>query len=56
VDSPKSRFKKEEVENAIADGQPPAEIEELIRSWRGVGSRGRWGDRGKGVKGITLNS
>ncbi|MDZ8108979.1 MAG: DUF4102 domain-containing protein [Nostoc sp. DedQUE12a] len=43
VDSPKARFKKEDVESAIADGQSPPEIEELIRSWRGRGERGRQG-------------
>ncbi|BAY74169.1 C-5 cytosine-specific DNA methylase [Nostoc linckia NIES-25] len=34
VDSPKAKFRKSEIENAIADGQCPAEIQELIRSWR----------------------
>nr|MDZ8005791.1 hypothetical protein [Nostoc sp. DedSLP05]MDZ8102143.1 hypothetical protein [Nostoc sp. DedSLP01] len=34
VDSPKAKFRKSEIENAIADGQCPAEIEKLICSWR----------------------
>ncbi|RCJ16932.1 hypothetical protein A6S26_32010 [Nostoc sp. ATCC 43529] len=55
VDSPKARLKKEDVEIAIADGQTPAEIEELIRSWGSGDKRQREkGKRGKGK--ITPNS
>ncbi|MFN6438806.1 MAG: DUF4102 domain-containing protein [Nostoc sp. DedSLP01] len=40
VDSPKAKFRKSEIENAIADGQSPQEIEKMIRSWR-TGEMGR---------------
>ncbi|MDZ7970311.1 MAG: DUF4102 domain-containing protein [Nostoc sp. DedSLP03] len=38
VDSARARSKKADVEIAISDGQSPQEIEELIRSWRGLRS------------------
>ncbi|MBD2415060.1 hypothetical protein FACHB389_15080 [Nostoc calcicola FACHB-389] len=41
VDSQSARHKKSEVEIAIGDGQSPAEIEKMIRSWCSIGDKGQ---------------